>query len=327
MVEKVSLDFNINEDSDDSVLSLKYPEHTAGAISTSGYFYHHLSAEGLKALHTAQKWVKDHQIDLQLLSKFSLHPDLILLRYIRANNGHVDKAIAHMERNIKWRHEINVDGILSKYPNDNLGCHLSNLIKYLPHWQSGFDKTGRPVLYKQYRDFDASAIKKLTPFENVIKYHVWEQEICMRMCLEQSKKLNTLIETITVVIDVKDMSVRQMSSDFFHLLKILGQVDSAQYPEILGRLFIINAPSAFPLAWRVVKAWLDPVVATKISIYGSQSKWQHDLLDFIGADNTPMNYGGNAPALSTDMHPYSSYMHAFNKDTFEEYWTHGMWKD
>ena len=48
----------------------------------------------------------------------------------------------------------------------------------------------RPVLYKKYGKFDATLIKKLTggSFDNVIKYHIWEQEVCATLCTDQVGK-------------------------------------------------------------------------------------------------------------------------------------------
>jgi hypothetical protein len=55
------------------------------------------------------------------------------------------------------------------------------------------------------------------------------------------------------VIDVKDMKLSQVTSDFLTLVKLLAQIDQQQYPETLGKFFIINTPSVFPFVWRMVK--------------------------------------------------------------------------
>jgi hypothetical protein len=84
---------------------------------------------------------------------------------------------------------------------------------------------------------------------------VWEQEACGRLCERQSKKLQNTIETISGLIDVKDMQLSQITRDFLNLTKMLAEVDQKQYPETLGRMFIINVPSVFPFVWRMVKVW------------------------------------------------------------------------
>ena len=166
------------------------------------------------------------------------------------------------------------------------------------------------MLYKQYGSFDATLIKKLTggSFDNIIKYHIWEQEVCAKLCTEQSHKLESIIETITGVIDVKDMKLSQITNDFLTLTKLLAEIDQKQYPETLGRIFIINVPSVFPFVWRMVKPWLDPATAAKIEIYAGPKEYEPALKNFIGEDNLPSNYGGKLAALSTEVHPYASYV-------------------
>ena len=124
-----------------------------------------------------------------------------------------------MRKNISWRKEHGVDRILENKPEEILGCSMEALTEVFPHWQLGTDKTGRsglycivlycmcvvsavvrhpnraalflrPVLYKKYGKFDATLIKKLTggSFDNVIKYHIWEQEVCATLCTDQVGK-------------------------------------------------------------------------------------------------------------------------------------------
>ena len=91
----------------------------------------------------------------------------------------------------------------------------------------------------------------------VMLMEVWEQEACGRLCERQSKKLQNTIETISGLIDVKDMQLSQITRDFLNLTKMLAEVDQKQYPETLGRMFIINVPSVFPFVWRMVKVWIE----------------------------------------------------------------------
>ena len=173
-----------------------------------------------------------------------------------------------------------------------------------------FININRPVVYKQYGKFDASVVKKLAggSFDNVIRYHVWEQEVAAQLCVAQSHKLECIVETVTGVIDVKDMKLSQITNDFLTLTKLLAEIDQKQYPETLGRIFIINVPSVFPFVWRMVKPWLDPATAAKIEIYAGPKEYEPALKNFIGEDNLPSNYGGKLAALSSEVHPYATFM-------------------
>lgn len=289
-----------------------YQPGSPGAECKDGY-YHKLSATNLAALKVCQTWYVSNKIDILDLCLDCIHPDLILLRYLRAFKFNATKAIASMTKNIQWRKEQNVKGILARNPEAILGVKMDKLTAIFPHWHSGYDKMGRPVLYKVYGGFDAKKIKTMFngSFDNLVNYHIWEQETCSKLCLQQSHKLGYIVETCTAVMDIKGMVMSQVSRSFLGLTKRLAAVDQEQYPETLGRIIIINAPSAFPMAWRMVKGFLDPVVTAKITVCGGPSEWEPILFDLIGKENLPSNYGGLAPAVTDAVHPYAESMAGF----------------
>ena len=64
------------------------------------------------------------------------------------------------------------------------------------------------------------------------------------------------------------------------------------YPEILGHMFIVNAPMLFSGIWAFAKAFLDEKTKKKISIIGSSYK--KTLLEFIDEENLPDFLGGKS---------------------------------
>ena len=135
----------------------------------------------------------------------------------------------------------------------------------------------------------------------------------MRLCVDQSHKRGAIIETSTAIMDVKDMKLSQVTRDFLNLVKGIADIDKDKYPETLGKLFIINVPSIFPLVWRTVQVFLDPAVAAKIEIYGNKDQWFPAMSKFIGVENMPSTYGGKLPPLDKSVHPYAESMRAFNE--------------
>ena len=51
------------------------------------------------------------------------------------------------------------------------------------------------------------------------------------------------------------------------------------YPEILGNMFIVNAPFLFTGIWAIVKVWIDDKTKEKIKILGGSYK--KELLQFV----------------------------------------------
>lgn len=211
-----------------------YPPNTSGS-DTDGYF-HRLDHYQKEALVELQKWAGDNDVDIVSLSIHTLHPTLTLLRYLRANGFDSDKAMAHILSNIKWRDKMNVKKLVKMSPEEILGCPMQLVTEVFPHWHCGSDITGRPVLYKQYGKFDVGKLKEITSMEAVLNYHIWEQEACSRMCMEQSHKKGMIIETCSTVMDVQDMTLRQVTSEFLSLVKGIAAIDKDQV-QLLDNLF------------------------------------------------------------------------------------------
>ena len=102
---------------------------------------------------------------------------------------------------------------------------------------------------------------------------------------EASKRQGSLIDKETVIFDCAGMGFHQFHTQGLALLKAASEVNSNMYPERLGRLFIVNAPTVFAAAWSIVKTWLDKRIIDKIHILGSN--YQKVLLEYIDADQLP----------------------------------------
>ena len=77
----------------------------------------------------------------------------------------------------------------------------------------------------------------------------------------------------------------------YGLVKLASQVGSDYYPEIMGNLFVVNAPFLFAGVWSIVKSFLDERTRAKIKIIGGGFK--STLLEFVDADSLPKFLGGN----------------------------------
>jgi hypothetical protein len=185
---------------DETSAILKYPEGSSYA-SAKGYL-NNLNADQDEALSAIQIWIIDNNVEIKALSSCTLHPTLLLLRYLRANNFDVEKTIQHIISNLKWREDQKLTtDILTKRPEDILGVSsMDQITSIFPHWHFNYDRLGRPVIYKQYGSFDVARLLKVTSIDALMKYHIWEQEMCMEMCYRQSLKHGHIVETVTAVL-------------------------------------------------------------------------------------------------------------------------------
>lgn len=216
-----------------AVMDFPYPEHTPGSDfkNNGGKYLRNLSDANKAVLFELQQWVVTDNINLRELCTHVLHDDLLLLRYLRANNFNTKKAKKQMLKVIEWRRSQNISELMTQTPEQILGCRLADLMEHFPHWHSGFDKTGRPLLFKQQGAFEMKQIKALCGgnFDRIIRYHVWEQELIGRVCYEQSLRTRTIIETITVVLDVRGMTMSSISTDFRNMMSAMIKMDQGTH--------------------------------------------------------------------------------------------------
>lgn len=72
-------------------------------------------------------------------------------------------------------------------------------------------------------------------------------------------------------------------------VKFMIKCFEANYPESLGVVLVHKAPWLFQGIWRVIKGWLDPVVAGKVHFTNSVS----DLEAYVERNHIPAELGGD----------------------------------
>lgn len=81
-----------------------------------------------------------------------------------------------------------------------------------------------------------------------------------------------------------------LSKKFYGLIQLASKIGQDYYPEIMGQMYIVNAPILFTGVWAVVKGFIDEKTRQKIHIRGA--KYEKDLLELIDAENLPDFLGG-----------------------------------
>jgi hypothetical protein len=79
------------------------------------------------------------------------------------------------------------------------------------------------------------------------------------------------------------------------LVRSSFQISQDYYPETMGRLLVINAPSSFTAIWTVVKPWLAKDTVGKIDILGGN--YREVLIDVVGEENLPEGFGGKCKCV------------------------------
>ncbi|KAK7426314.1 phosphatidylinositol transfer protein csr1 [Neonectria magnoliae] len=206
------------------------------------------------------------------------HPDALVLRFLRARKWDVEKALVMLVSTMNWRHtDMHVDDDImrngdgaaiidekdAKSPTKQVSQDVLAQLRMGKSFLHGTDKSGRPIcvvrvrLHKQGEQCEAS----------LERYTVYIIETA-RMVLEPP------VDTACVIFDMTGFSMANMD---YTPVKFMIKCFEANYPESLGAVLVHKAPWVFQGIWKIIRGWLDPVVASKVHFTNNKT----ELEEFI----------------------------------------------
>ncbi|KFY24655.1 hypothetical protein V493_05130 [Pseudogymnoascus sp. VKM F-4281 (FW-2241)] len=218
------------------------------------------------------------------------HPDMVLLRFLRARKWDVEKALVMMISTFHWRSvEMHVDDdimvngeesmMLDSTSDDPMkkrrGTDFLEQIRTGKSFLHGLDKMGRPICFIRARLHHAGDQLE----ESLERYTIYVIEIA-RFVVQPPA------ETACLVFDMTGFSLANMD---YGPVKFMINCFEANYPESLGVILIHKAPWVFQGIWRVIKGLLDPVVASKVNFTNTTE----DMEAFIEKSRIIKEVGGD----------------------------------
>ncbi|KAI1332216.1 CRAL/TRIO domain-containing protein [Xylariaceae sp. FL0255] len=219
------------------------------------------------------------------------NPDALLLRFLRARKWDLHKALAMLVSSASWRlSEMHVDDdVMMKAEEHFLHGETSAdqaqreqaqdflaQMRLGKSFNYGIDKQGRPICIcraRLHRQGDQSE-------QSLERYTVYLIETT-RFLLEAP------VDTGCVVFDLTGFSLANMD---YTPVKFMIRCFEANYPESLGIVLVHKAPWVFQGIWKIIRGWLDPVVASKVHFTNSVQ----DLEEFIARDKIPEEMEGTS---------------------------------
>eukprot|EP00357_Protocruzia_adherens_P022872 CAMPEP_0114979626 /NCGR_PEP_ID=MMETSP0216-20121206/4476_1 /TAXON_ID=223996 /ORGANISM="Protocruzia adherens, Strain Boccale" /LENGTH=384 /DNA_ID=CAMNT_0002340973 /DNA_START=215 /DNA_END=1369 /DNA_ORIENTATION=- len=214
--------------------------------------------------------------------------DWTLLRFLRARNFDMKKTLEMWRNFINWRKEFGVDDIA-----ENFDFHEKDAVKEnYPHGYHKTDKLGRPIYIERLGSMNIKKVFEITTKERMLKYYVREYERVLTHKFPACEKATgrTVQQSFTIL-DMKGLPLGQVNS-VKNFIQQATSIAQDYYPEMLGRMYIVNAPMLFTGVWAIVKVWVDPKTRAKITILGG--KYQNQLLEHVEAENLPTWLGGTS---------------------------------
>lgn len=226
----------------------------------------------------------------QELAPMALDPqrydDYFYLRFLRARKFDLEKSLLMVRNFFQWRTEFGTDQIFSyEFPE------VTEMKKFYPHGYHKTDRQGRPIYIECLGKLDLKQLFDLTNTDRMIKYYVREYERTLLVRLPAcSTAAGRKIEQSLTILDLEGLSMKLMSKQTYDFVKIASSIAQDYYPEMLGQMFIINAPTLFSMVWGTIKKFVDEKTRNKIQILST--KYQSALLELVDPENLPQFLGG-----------------------------------
>ncbi|KAG2115458.1 CRAL/TRIO domain-containing protein [Suillus clintonianus] len=220
------------------------------------------------------------------------HDDSTLLRFLRARQYDVDKAQKQFSDTEAWRKQHNVDELFRTFETNE----MESARIFYPRWTGRRDKTGLPVYVYRLASLDAPLRKELESapserrYQRIVVLHEAMTRFVLPLCSHLSAP--TPISSVTTIIDLEQVSLSAMWSLRSHL-QVASAMATANYPETLNTIAIVNSPSFFPTIWNWIKTWFDEGTRNKIHILSKNPG--PTLRSLIDEKDIPQSYGGQLP--------------------------------
>ena len=169
----------------------------------------------------------------------SEHPDVAVLRFLRARKWDVEPAMTMLVADLNWRNDRRIeetiirdgDSIALKESPTNLEKEFVTQYRSGKSYIRGSDRENRLIYIIRVQKHET---KKQSP------------DVMERYTLHQIESIRILAsyptDKATLIFDMTSFGFRNMD---FHLVQFLCEVFEARYPETLGLVLIHNAPYIF----------------------------------------------------------------------------------
>jgi len=183
------------------------------------------------------------------------------IRHFRAENGHLEKAIASIRSTLQWRKHFGVDRIVRA----NYCSHDPEMCAILE------EESGTGILYARGYDVDGRCLliahlraPKTLKQDSQMKHLVFVLEKAIACTKRKSAELNggAPLEKFIVVCDFAGFKLS--NSGPVSTSQLTLEIFQKHYPERLHRAYVINAPLVFRVFWAIIKPFINASNRQKI---------------------------------------------------------------
>ncbi|OQV24234.1 SEC14-like protein 1 [Hypsibius exemplaris] len=231
-----------------------------------------------------KQWLQEHH-------KEKIPSDAHLLRFLRARGFNVEKGREMLCRSLIWRKQHQIDRLLKSW-------HPPDVLKtFFPGgWMDGYDDGGRPVFVLRLGNLDVKGVLRSIGVDGMLKLAITICEEGLVKCEEATRVQQRPVSYWACIFDLEGLSMRHLWRPGLKVLYRIIEVFEANYPETMGRVFLVRCPRVFPILWTLVSPFIDENTRKKFIIYGGEDHQQPEggLTEYLDGKSIPKFLGGDA---------------------------------
>lgn len=211
-------------------------------------------------------------------------------RYLISRGWCEKKAYDMLMTTLNWRHHHVPDSYVH---DEYVACLKSRFMEWGRH-----DAHGRPTLYIKSANADLSISR-----DNRVKFMVTTLEKGTSL-MEPQYSNRRGVEQWNIVIDESNRDSHHTDNKFLsHVTPML----TSHYAQRLHRCYVVNPGFLTKLVYGIIKYFLDEGTTKKIKMVHAKTcktdknvRIVHELLDELGAEHVPVQYGGKYQPMLLD---------------------------
>lgn len=152
------------------------------------------------------------------------------------------------------------------------------------------------IIYIQFRAIDQRKITKVLDKDGFLQFYILLNEWTFQVNDETTRRTGRLTKSLKVLDLEGSNLLRDVNPAFIKRDAELNKKLQDFYPQALGSMLVVNAPSVFNALWNFFRPFFPKRMVEKVSLV-QPKKVADDLKCFtryISEDHLPEEYGGNA---------------------------------
>ncbi|KAF9889735.1 hypothetical protein FE257_007041 [Aspergillus nanangensis] len=233
-----------------------------------------------------------------------LNDETALLRYLRARGFDPPSALKQFEAALTTHATNRISTVYNEI--DTSEFESARLL--YPHWSGRRTKTGHPICLfdighlnpSTLSDYEKSRSRTLTPdapgvmtaTQRASIAHDYLTRFVFPLCTAMRDRPDPEVP-VTGAVYLVDLAAFTMKQgwDIKSYTSDIGELLMVGYPEVIQRLYVLNAPAYFAMMWGIMRKWLDRGTADKVVVLPA-GEMLATLAMEIDKESIPKQFGG-----------------------------------